>query len=375
MDHILAEGFGWADFYKTQLHKIGVDAHEIVSNASSLQRTWAREKGILVEGEDLLFCQIKELQPDIIFFQDSMSYSPNLYKRIREEIPEVKKLIGWCCSPYSELQLKNFSNFDFVFACSQGFVETLKKSGLKAYLLNHAFEPALLDKITVNNNYPETDLIFIASFIISKDFHDFRLKLVENLIREDINISIYADIPDEKFYNLMLRQGGYLFSRGLYTMGFKDVVFKLEALKKSFLLKEFPKKTPYSKLFMNRVNGSSLFGIEMLKALYKSKIGFNSHGGVAGDYAANIRLFEVTGVGSCLVTDNKKNIKDFFEPDSEIVTYNSKEECVSKIKWLINNPARRKEIAEAGQRRTIKDHTFQNRAEVLNAIIMKELKK
>jgi len=113
----------------------------------------------------------------------------------------------------------------------------------------------------------------------------------------------------------------------------------------------------------------------MFKALSHSKIGFNYHGFAAGDYAANVRLFEVPGVGSCLITDLKKNLNDIFEIDKEVVAFTSAEECVEKVKWLINHPAERKAIAVAGQRRVLKDHTFEIRANHLDEIIRKELNK
>ena len=85
-----------------------------------------------------------------------------------------------------------------------------------------------------------------------------------------------------------------------------------------------------------------------------------------------MRLFEVTGVGTCLLTDWKKNIGELFEPDKEIVTYSSLEECSEKVKWLRNNPKACKEIAEAGQARCLRDHTFAQRVLELDEIIRKE---
>ena len=106
----------------------------------------------------------------------------------------------------------------------------------------------------------------------------------------------------------------------------------------------------------------------------KAKIGFNIHGGISGNYAANVRMFETAGIGSLLITDNKMNIKEFYEPDKEIITYNSVDECTEKISWLLNNPEKMKEITKAGQIRTLKDHTIKNRVSELNDIINKELK-
>ena len=44
----------------------------------------------------------------------------------------------------------------------------------------------------------------------------------------------------------------------------------------------------------------------------QSKIILNNHIDKSANETANIRLFEGTGVGSCLVTDFKKNILNFF---------------------------------------------------------------
>jgi spore maturation protein CgeB len=88
-----------------------------------------------------------------------------------------------------------------------------------------------------------------------------------------------------------------------------------------------------------------------------------------------MRLFEATGVGTCLITDWKKNLQQLFEPDKEIVVYESAEEMVEKTKWLLNHPREREEIASAGKERTMKDHTYARRAEQLNLYIMEKLGK
>lgn len=98
------------------------------------------------------------------------------------------------------------------------------------------------------------------------------------------------------------------------------------------------------------------------------------HGEVAGNSAGNIRLFEATGMGTCLVTDYKDNIHELFEPEKEIVTYRSAEECIDKIKWLLNHPDDMEKIAKAGQQRTLRDHTIAKRAAQLNEIISRHLK-
>ena len=60
---------------------------------------------------------------------------------------------------------------------------------------------------------------------------------------------------------------------------------------------------------------------------------------------------------------------DFFEPDYEVVTYDYPEECLEKINFLRENPIERDKIAERGQARTLRDHTFEQRGKVLMEIL------
>jgi spore maturation protein CgeB len=86
-----------------------------------------------------------------------------------------------------------------------------------------------------------------------------------------------------------------------------------------------------------------------------------------------MRLFEATGVGTCLLTDRKSNLASLFEPDREVAVYGSPDECVERARWLLDHPRECREIALAGQRRTLRDHTFARRATVLDSILREEL--
>ena len=106
-----------------------------------------------------------------------------------------------------------------------------------------------------------------------------------------------------------------------------------------------------------------VFGMDMYQLLADSKMTFNSHIDSAGNKAANMRLFEATGVGTCLVTDYKDNLSDFFDINNEVVTYKSIPECIDKVKNLLRDEPLRKKFAAAGQSKTLSTHTYQNRVE------------
>jgi len=366
---IMNEGFGWANFYQIHLNELGNEAYEIIYNADSLQRAWAQKMGINKSGDELLIEQLKYLKPDVVFFQDSMHFSPKWIEEIKYIVPSIKLTIGWCCSPFTQEHLKLFSKFDIMLGCSPLFVDIFKKNNIKSYELNHAFESNLLSKLEKNNNYPNSDVIFIGSFRWGKDFHIDRLNLIEKLIRNNFDLKLYANIAQDKYIKSFLTKAGYLYVNSMVKTGLSKMVYSNDKLKKLANLTEVPKRMKFSKEFLASLDNTKLFGLEMMKAITKSKIGLNIHGGVAGTYAANIRLFEVTGVGACLVTDWKQNIKKFFIPDEEILTYKNIEECNEKVKYLLSHPEKRKMIAEAGHRRTLSEHTFEKRARQLDEII------
>jgi spore maturation protein CgeB len=115
------------------------------------------------------------------------------------------------------------------------------------------------------------------------------------------------------------------------------------------------------------------FGLDMYRLLKSSKIVLNNHGEIAGGYAGNMRMFEATGVGSCLLTDNKDNLGDLFDVGCEIMVYDSPEDCAEKIQWLLEHEEERERIALAGQQKTLNFHTVQNRCRQIIDIIKSEI--
>jgi len=373
-DHLMATKYGWSNFFQTGLNELGNEAFEIVSNAEPLQKAWALENEISPDDKSLLLKQIRAINPDIIFLQNSLVYSPEYIDTIRENVPSVKQIIGWCCSPIKSTHFELFKKCDYVITCSQKFIDLFITKGLDCYEFNHAFDLSISEKI---DNVPfssRDDLIFSGFLVHGIEFHRERINLLEALSRQNYNIKYYVNLPESSLFYTSALQISYLAAKSLSKMGLMKMVNSIPALNKSLLSAEFPRSSKPSNFFSDRIAGKPLFGIDMYNMISKFKIGLNYHASIAGDYAANMRMFEVTGVGTCLLTDNKSNINKFFNPDTEIVTYNNINECIEKIDWLMDNQASAKQIAEAGQRRTLNDHNFKVRAEQLHDIILENMK-
>lgn len=112
-----------------------------------------------------------------------------------------------------------------------------------------------------------------------------------------------------------------------------------------------------------------LFGLPMYQALRDCRMVLNYHLDAAGAYANNLRLFETTGAGSVLVTDNKCNLKDYFEPGIECIAYDDAADCIRQLKHLQTHPDEAEAIARAGQARTLSCHTHHNRVGRLLSLI------
>jgi spore maturation protein CgeB len=112
----------------------------------------------------------------------------------------------------------------------------------------------------------------------------------------------------------------------------------------------------------------------MYQILHASKMTLNHHIGIADPYANNMRLFEATGVGTLLITDWKVNLHDMFEAGKEVVAYRSAEECVELIRYYLEHGDEREAIARAGQRRTLREHTYYQRMQELADIVERYLR-
>lgn len=115
--------------------------------------------------------------------------------------------------------------------------------------------------------------------------------------------------------------------------------------------------------------GADYFGI-----IGRSRLTLNRHGEVhtrllhSGNrlwYACNMRLFEATGMGACLLTEASENLAELLVPWEECVPFSNPEDLRLTVQRLREHPDLAQRIAAAGQARTLRDHTYARRAEVL----------
>jgi spore maturation protein CgeB len=116
------------------------------------------------------------------------------------------------------------------------------------------------------------------------------------------------------------------------------------------------------------------WGLEMYKILSQSKIVLNRHISVAKNYANNMRLYETTGMGALLITDDKKNLNQLFIIGKEIISYKNKDDLIKKINFFLNKKSDREKIAKRGQQRTLRDYSYNTRMMEMIELVRKYLK-
>lgn len=369
---LMADCFCWADFLPYALSKLGYEVWGPVGNAEPMQKAWAQENGVSYDRKswktDIITAQIKNFRPDIVLVYDHHSHSADFLKYLRSECSFIQLMIVWCGSPYSDISV--FKPHDLVLSNITSIVDYLRDNGHRCEYMCHAFDPRVLDKINCNSE-EKIAFSFAGSIYKGSGLHNQRQDLLNNLVRET-NLHIWSDISpisQQELIILPLKQGVYdLMQFAKSTPGLKSLIPTIPKIKNYANRKRRP-GSQYVDAAIAERSQPALFGISMYQKFYESQITLNTHIDISSEFASNMRLYEATGVGTCLLTDWKKNLHELFEPDVEVVTYKSAEEAVEKVHYLLAHDDERRKIAAAGQRRTLHSHNFDIRAQQLHELI------
>jgi spore maturation protein CgeB len=357
---LMDDGTDVGDSYSRHLRKLGHEAEEIILNDEILQKRWAEENGMgAYEGlaqrpggtnpiarssrlllksagplgqkfldlirrpfqrlahpwtYEILAAQIEKARPDILLNHVMWALDKDFLDRVR---PYLRLIVGQHASPLPPFV--PYSSYDLILSSLPNLVRFFRSRGVKSEYLRLGFEPSLLDRLgTQPIVYPVS---FVGGF---SAHHSSGTKLLEEV----------ASMVPVDFWG-----------------------FGAEALDRSSSIRR-------------RFHGEA-WGMEMYRILARSKIALNRHIGVAENYANNMRLYEVTGVGTLLVTDMKDNLNDLFQVGKEVVAYHNPTECIQLVKYYLEHDDERRTIAAAGQQRTLRDHTYGNRMEELVEILGK----
>lgn len=330
-----------SNFLEQELEKKGFETELFYYNASDLQYSWNME----IKTKDLFSIvkkQIKESKPDILYISDLFCFNEEQLKILKEELPKETIFVAWHFGILNDFSNRNAKYFDQIYTGNKYMTSLLSEYNKNTKLLYHTFSPTIINKIQKKEK--AGNIVFPGS--ISLNCQLTRLDMCDAILRERIPFTFAGEIygtfnPDNVFDFLR-----YIKFRALYKI-------------------ENPKKYKSCEKLLRENLVLGKFGLDYYQFISDNLVCINRHADGSGTGTGNMRMTEVTGIGSCLLTDYREENKDLFEPDYEIVEYSSNDELAEKAKWLIENPTKAKEIALAGQKKTLNNYTYNNKAEHL----------
>ena len=309
--------FATADAYSHNLAKAGVAAHEVVVDAAPLQQAWAREHGVDLDGDALVLEQVRWFEPDVVYLQNLNVLDDATLAAIRSD---GKLLVGQIASAAPDAD--RLRAFDLILTSFPHYVDRFRSLGVGSEYFRIGFDPRILDDLATAP--PTRDLVFVGAL---------------NRLRH--------------------RRGNSTFNRAARQVPIEFWGYDLRG---------WP---PWSRI--KRGYRGQAWGLEMYRLLRDARISLNRHIAEAEGHANNMRLYEATGVGSLLLTDEGSNLAELFEPGREVVTYAGVDDLVEKARHYLAHDEERRAIAAAGQARTLRDHTYELRMQELAEILRSHL--
>lgn len=337
---ILYDSNAECDFLHTELHKLGVDSSLYFLNLKDLQRSWSPDFADKTLFE--IFCeQLRLEKPDILLISDIGSFTIEQIKVLRNILPKHAKITGWHFTIVDDTYKKMFAYFDQLYTGSIYFCNLIAPHCKDVRLLRHAFSPLISERIRHRKSI--NSAVFAGSIFLGETIHTNRIDMLYSLLADNIPIEFYGSIYGS-FYAESIKGRIKQFIQ-------HDIVLKQRKRAENLI-----RKTAFS----------DVFGLDYYQVIADHTLCINSHAPIAASGTGNMRMFEATGVGACLVTDYREENSLLFDTENEIVVYKDNDELCEKTHWLIDHPAEAKRIAAAGQKRTLRDYTYKNKAESLH---------
>ncbi len=334
MAALVQDGFAAVHMLAPHLRRLGYNSQLVIANNLPSQLAWARENGLSNISQqhwllEITRRQVEKIKPDILYLSDPITFDSRFVRALTWK-PSL--VLGWRAAAIPNGT--DWTEFDLILSNHTPSRERALACGAKA---TEYFQPG----------FPE----FLAEAVKSE------VKLWDVVFAG----GVYADHTQRLAYLKEVAKAP-LGPKGDFSLAY-------------FILSS-PEVLPAG---VSMYNQGARWGMEMYRPLKKARIALNIHidltQGEKGKEGGNMRMFETTGVGSFLLTDDMVNIRQYFEPGVELETFQSPPELIEKIHYYLEHPDAREAIARRGQARCLKEHSMSKRVMELNNIIQKYLSK
>ena len=341
--------FGMSDTYEKFFNDQGWACSTVIANSTALQTLWARENisqisvtAALVKQsalgrvplirnlplerpllDKILIAQIRSIAPEVVFCFD-LSY-------MSDAVLQTARRNGCLIVGQTNSSLppdRHLVKFDLLVSSFPFFIDHFDDLGISTLQLDLGFD----DRVPVRGVSETRDIK--VSFVGGITRVHQRSAILQTLLTVDPNASFFGYIDD-------------------------DVKLPAEVQARHF---------------------GERWGNEAYAVLNSSAVTVNEHGSVDPHLrlggvrtAGNMRLFEATGCGALLVTDDVPRIDDFFDVGREILTFGDLGELNECVQWALDNPDEAARMASRAQARTLRDHTYTARLPALRQRLEAEI--
>ncbi len=282
-----------------------------------------------------LLAVVDDFKPDLHIVYGGELYTPGLIRRVRAKgaysvlwYPEVTP------KPLPEVVELGCAH-DMFFTMAQGLVGQFRSAGIdNAEWLPEAMEPSIYeyDSITdIDRKLFTCDVTLVGKLESDNPAYMERWKLVKRIVDENLNIKWWGPRIHRKIGTFVL---GLLLSKVSRAYG-----------------------------------GRFVWNETYAKAIHLSKVF------IARDAYPNVRLsmssrmFTAMGLGAFYITFPTSGMEEMFEPGVELVTFDTPDDMIDKMRYYLDHDDEREAIAEAGRKKTLSQHTYQHRFERMFDVI------
>lgn len=309
-NYTLADSF--TDNVSFTLQKMG---HDVIDMGSiSVNKAYSKVGRVVKELKDKAFPQLSEQEKFILKTISSSKVDVlfSLTQSIDEEVLEACKqkgivTISWWGDTAANMKKMGLfsSNWDFVYIKDAFAAKKLRSLDIPAEQLFEAMNPYWHKPTHVQQN---------NEVVIAGSFYDYRQFLTKKLIDNNIDLGLY----------------------GPPLPSWSDSRIK-KIHKRAYVVKEEKAK----------VFGQ---GLAVLNSTAMSE--FDS---------VNCRAFEIAGCGGLHIMENRSSISECFEPEKEVLTYDTFDELLSILERAKKHPEEMKVIRENAAKRAHSEHTYEKR--------------
>ena len=336
---------GWPGDISRHMQRNGIDVQFVIANAKPMQHRWARENGFDNFNESnwekrIALAQVKAFRPDILWISSYFDYFGEF---LESALSYARRAVAWIgCAVSEDVDVSSFSA---ILTSHPSMLDPVSDQCKEVLAVTPGFDGDIPGKIRpITRTH---DAVFVGNVT---PLHERRERILTCLLKSHVELRIFGELEDSDNAgeDKLLHRAIWCLMKGCSFSEAAGYFRKWIA----------PSRHERSVRAIKGVIAPPVFGVDMYRTLAASRVTINVHVDAAGSRAGNMRMFEATGAGSCLVTEHMDNIEELFVPGKEVVTYSSPEDLVRVVQDLIENTERAEQIAHAGQARTLSCYTI-----------------